>query len=137
MDLSKFKQSQLIILGSTLLLTIGMFLNWFTVSAFGFSVSRNGFDYAGNGVIPWLIALVMSAKILVEAFAPDVKLPEINWGMTFLILGAVAALLVLLRLLVGESEGVSRSIGLYLSSLAAIGLAGGGFLTYKEETATA
>ncbi len=136
MDLSKFKQSQLIILGSTLLLTISMFLNWFSLSAFGFSVSTNGFDYTLTGIIPWLISLVMSGKILVEAFAPDVKLPEIPWGTTFLALGVVAALLVLLQLLVGDDPG-SRSIGLFLAFLASLGLAGGGFLTYKDEPATA
>ncbi|HEC10401.1 MAG TPA: hypothetical protein ENI86_12685 [Acidimicrobiales bacterium] len=136
MDLSKFKQSQLIILGSTLLLTISMFLNWFSLSAFGFSVSTNGFDYSLTGIIPWLISLVMSAKILVGAFAPDVKLPEIPWGTTFLSLGVIAALLVLLQLLVGDDPG-SRSIGLYLAFLSGLGLAGGGFLTFQEEKATA
>ncbi|HEX2576001.1 MAG TPA: hypothetical protein VHK88_06595, partial [Aquihabitans sp.] len=59
------------------------------------------------------------------------------WPLVVLGLAAIAALLVLLRLLMGgDDEGtdvLERSIGLFLSTLAVLGLAGGAFLKFQED----
>jgi hypothetical protein len=66
----------------------------------------------------------------------DVKLPElpVPWGQFFLGAGALAAILVILKLLIGEDdEGIpgleiNRGIGIFLATLATLGLAVGGYL---------
>ncbi len=48
-----------------------------------------------------------------------------------MIVGIAVAALVLLKLIIGE-DFADRSIGIFLSLLAALGLAAGGFLRSKE-----
>ena len=93
-----------------------------------------------------LIGLVMLG-IVVASRLFDVKLPElpIPWGQALLGAGALAALLVIIKLIIGEDDDtagaaaalgididISRSFGLFLAALAAIGLAVGGFFKLQE-----
>lgn len=150
MDFSKLKTSDWVIGASGLVLLIASFLDWFTVSVEGNefvgggSASGNGWDvgffWAG---IPVLLGLAMIAVVAIRAFSPETKLPDlpIGWGQALFIAGAVAAVIVLLKLLIGEDvDGaeafgleVKRAFGLFLATLAAIGLAAGGFLKWQEE----
>jgi hypothetical protein len=152
MDISKLKTSDWVIAASGLILFIASFLDWFTVSFEGdeffggVSASGNGWDvgffWAG---IPVLLGLAMIAVVAIRAFSPETELPQlpIGWGQTLFIAGVIAAVIVLLKLLIGESdEGipgveVSRAFGLFIASLAAIGLAVGGFLNWQEEKSDA
>ncbi len=142
MDLNKLTTSDKVIAGSGIVLFIAYFLPWFKVEAFGVSVTANGSDVGFLwSTLPMLIGLVMAGVVIASKLF-DVKLPEIPipWGQAHLALGAIAAILVLLKLLIGEdpSELVDRAFGLFLAALAAIGLAVGGFLKYQEgEGATA
>jgi hypothetical protein len=154
MDISKLKTSDWVIGGSGLVLLIASFLDWFTVEIDGgglfqgASAGGNGWDvgffWAG---IPVLIGLAMIAVVAIRAFSPDTKLPDlpIGWGQTLFIAGVIAAVIVILKLLIGEDvDGaeafgieVKRAFGLFLATLAAIGLAVGGFLKWQEEKAGA
>ncbi|HEX6417948.1 MAG TPA: hypothetical protein VFZ77_05615 [Acidimicrobiales bacterium] len=150
MDISKLKTSDWVIAASGLVLLIASFLDWFTVEIDGgelfgtASAGGNGWDvgffWAG---IPVIIGLAMIAVVAIRAFSPETKLPDlpIGWGQTLFIAGVVAAVIVVLKLLIGEDvDGaeafgieVKRAFGLFLASLAAIGLAVGGFLEWQEE----
>lgn len=142
MDLNKLTQSEKVIAGSAVAFLIFTFLPWFGK----FGGSRNGWDYFLFGVIPLLLAIVMVAQIGISRFT-ETKLPDppLSWGQIHLILGGLAAVLVLLKLIIGDSVGggtllgtkipsvdLDRKFGIFLALIAALGLAYGGFLKSKE-----
>ena len=140
MDLSKLSTSDKVIAGSGIVLFIASFLPWFGVSERGFgSVSWNGWDTGFFwGGIPALIGLALAALVLIPLFAADFKLPDlpVTWGQAFLGAGALAAFLVVLKLLIGDSYfgvSVGRQWGLFVAAIAAVALAVGGFLKFQEE----
>lgn len=142
-------------IASVVVFFVATFLPWFTVSVSGDTSgvlggvdfpSANGWDagflWAG---FPFLLGLAMLALMLVPILAPDVTLPDLP-PFVPLILGGVAALLVLLKLLIGAdvngagaaeafgvSIDVSRSFGIFIALLAAIGMAVAGFLKLQEQ----
>jgi hypothetical protein len=141
-DLNKLTQSEKVIAGSALALFIFSFLPWYGK----FSGSRNGWDYFLFGVIPVFLGIIMVAQIGISRFS-DTKLPDppLPWGQIHLIVGSLAAALVLLKLLIGDKVGggsvlgtsipsitLDRKYGLFLSLIAALGLAAGGFLKSRE-----
>ncbi len=150
MDFSKLKTSDRVIAASGLVLFVASFLDWFTVSIEGdglfggVSAGGNGWDvgffWAG---IPVLLGIAMIVVVATRAFSPGTKLPDlpIGWGQALFIAGVVAAAIVVLKLLIGEDvDGadafgidVDRAFGLFLATLAAIGLAAGGFLAWQDE----
>ena len=146
MDLSKFSTGDKLIAGSTIALFIFSFLPWFTVSVQGgLGFSGNVGDLSGWDVgflwgrFPLFLAVLMSAYVGIRIFSPDTKLPTlpVAWGQALLGVGVFCAFLVVLKLLIGEDGGIpsafsdgidiTRAYGLYLSVLATIGLAIGGF----------
>jgi hypothetical protein len=150
-DLSKLSTGDKLIAGSTIGLFVFSFLPWFTVEidgGFGF-VGASG-DFSGWDVgflwgrFPLFLAVLMSAYVGVRAFSPDTKLPTlpVAWGQALLGVGVLCAFLVILKLLIGEDAGIpgdlpdgieiKRSYGLFLSVLATIGLAVGGFFKMQE-----
>lgn len=142
MDLNKLTTSDKIIVGSGIALFIAYFLPWFKFDFGGFIGDQT---YSGSDVdffwstFPMLIGLVMVAVVVASKLF-DVTLPDlpIPWGQAYLIAGGLAAVLVVLKLIIGE-DVVDRSYGLFLAALAAIGLAAGGFLKFQEgeESSTA
>lgn len=138
MDLNKLTTSDKVIAGSGIALFIAYFLPWFKVDfgQFGGSVSASGGDVGFLwSTLPMLIGLLLAGSIIATKLF-DVKLPDMPapLGQIYLGLGSLAALLVVLKLLIGEdpSELVKRSFGLFLAAIAAIGLAAGGFLKFQE-----
>jgi hypothetical protein len=132
-DLTKLKTSDKIIAASGLLLFISSFLPWFKVETF-IDLSANGWDVGFFwGGIPALLGLASAAAVLANKLG-DVKLPElpIGWGQAFLVAGAVSAVIVVLKLLVGI-DFWDRSWGLFVAVIAAGGLAYGGFQAFNEE----
>ena len=139
MDLSKLTTSDKVIAGSGIVLFIASFLPWFTISIFGYrTLTANGWDTGFLwGGLPALLGLA-SAGIVIATKIGSVEMPKmsISTGKAMLIAGAVAAALVVLKLLIGD-HGVSRGFGLYLATLASVALAYGGFLAFKQESGTA
>ena len=143
MDLSKLNTSDKIIAGSGIVLFIASFLTWFKVTVdIGVakaSASGNGWDVGFFwGGIPALLGL-LSAGIVLGTKLGTLKMPElpVSTGQSMLIAGGVAAVIVVLKLLIGVDDhgigDVTRGIGIYLATLASLGLAYGGFMAYKEE----
>lgn len=139
MDINKLSLPEKIISASAIVLFIASFLPWFKLGPYSANGWDTGFLWGG---IPTLLGLVMLAQIGISNFAENVKLPELPWPKVHLGAGIVAALLVVLKLLVGASGSTGfatidfdRGFGLILAALAAIGLAVGGFLNFKEQSA--
>lgn len=136
MDLNKLSTPEKIISASAIVLFIASFLPWFEIDFLGGSVSGNGWDVGFFwGGIPTILGLVMLAHIVISNFAENVNLPDLPWPRVHLIAGIVAAAIVVLKLLIGHEEiGVDfdRAYGLFLAAIAALGLAAGGFLYYRE-----
>lgn len=141
MDLSKLTTGEKVIAGAGILFLISMFLPWWGLDfgEFG-SASNNGFDYFLSGWLPLLIIIAMVAQIAVARFSTT-ELPKIPipWNRAHLIAGAVVAVLLVLRVIIGSSEGsggfevdLDRMWGLWVALLAAIGVGVGGFLKSKE-----
>ena len=134
MDLSKLSTSDKVIAGSGIVLFIASFLPWFKISAFGFTAEANGWDvgffWAG---IPALLGAI-SAGIVLATKLGSMEMPkmQVSSGQAMLIAGAVAAGIVVLKLLIGEDH-VDRAWGLYLATLSAVGLLAGGYLAFQEE----
>lgn len=133
MDLNKLTTSDKIIAGSGIVLFIAYFLPWFKLDIFGESVTASGGDVGFLwSTFPMLIGLVLAGSVIASKLF-DVKLPDlpVPWGQFYLGLGALAALLVVLKLLIGE-DFVDRAFGLFIAAIAAIGLAAGGFMKFSE-----
>ncbi len=140
MDLNKLTTSDKVIAGSGIVLFIAYFLPWFKIEAFGVSATASGGDVGFLwSTFPMLIGLVLAGCVIASKLF-DVKLPDlpVPWGQFYLGLGALAALLVVLKLLIGE-DFVDRAFGLFIAALAAIGLAVGGYMKFaaKEDDAPA
>jgi hypothetical protein len=135
----KLTTSDKVVAGSGLLLFIASFLPWFGFE--GFSESGNGWDVGFFwGGIPALLGLAAAGVVLATKLG-DVKLPDlpITWGQAILAAGALSALIVVLKLLIGHEEcgggfcfDFDRKWGLFVAAIAAIGLAAGGFLKFQE-----
>ncbi len=139
MDLSKLTTADKVVVGSTIAFFIFMFFPWFGIDGLE-DFGRNGFDVGFLwGRLPLILAVAMSAHVLVTRFAEGAQLPEAPWSKLYLGLGIAVAALVVLKLLIGESisgfgfsEDLDRRIGLFLATIAAIGVGVGGFLKFHE-----
>jgi len=136
MDLNKLSTADKVIGASALLFLIAMFMPWYGLAGGNY----NGWDYFLTGILPLLIALAMVAVIAIQRFTTtELPRPPIPWSLIHLIAGIAIAVLVLLRLLITsdvEAAGVSfdldRKYGLWISLIAALGLAVGGYRKNQE-----
>jgi hypothetical protein len=137
-DLSKLSTTDKVIAGSGLVLFIASFLPWFGK----LGVDGNGWDVGFLwGGLPALLGL-LSAAVVLGTKLGNMKLPDLpaTSGQIMLGAGALSAVLVVLKLLIGYKAcgfniclHLDRKFGLFLAAIAAVGLAYGGFMAYREE----
>lgn len=140
MDFSKLSTGDKVIGGSGIALFLFSWLPWFKLDLgpFGGTYTQSGWHFFVTGIIPVLLGLVMVAWIVTTKLA-DVDLPELPVPQALLLLamGGLAAVLVILRLLVGGddngSDVLNRTFWLFLAVLSAIGLAAGAFLNFQAD----
>jgi hypothetical protein len=111
----------------------GLFLKWITVD-FGIgSVSTgNAFDFFFTGTVPWLLVIasaVITVLVIMEVLAKD----QAPWTMIVLAATALAALLLLIRVVFnpGIGEGGGRGVGMYLTFIGAAVALAGAFLNFQ------
>ncbi len=144
MDLKKLTTGDWVVAVSGILLLIFSLFPWFDYQIEGVEGSigdTNGWDFFLFGLIPVFIGLASVALVAVARFTTSdlPKVGSLSWGQVHLIMGAVAAALVLLLVLIGDDENVlgievdgDRQIGLFLALLAALGLVAGGLLKTRD-----
>jgi hypothetical protein len=111
------------------------FFHWFSyglnIIGVPAEVSVNGWN---SGFFSWLgVLLSVAAAVLVglRVFA-NVQLPQLQWGWNFIVLAAagLAAVLIVLKLLVGYHGG-SRGLGLFVGLIGALVETGFAFLAFR------
>lgn len=138
MDFSKFKTPDWLIIGGAVGFFIFGFFEWVTVSVSGFGVSAgNVFDFTFTGTLPWL--LVMASALITVLLALDVlKQDQAPWPLILLAMTAVAAFLLLIRLIfnpldVPSQIDVGRGIGMILSVASGLVATLGGYLNFTSK----
>ena len=113
LDFSKFKvHDWLMIGGGAAMLLLGMLLDWTKIDFGGFSTSGDGpFDYFFTGGIAWILVVAVGVLALLNQLG---KLPPTQpWPLIFLGATGVAAILMILRILIGGRDGTDRGTGMY------------------------
>jgi hypothetical protein len=136
---------------SAILLFVFMFFDWFGVevsgvAGFSGSVGEGGNAWDALDLIPivLIVAIVTTLAMTALRLTDSTFEPAIPMSVVVTVLGAISALLVLYRIVdppsIGEFPGidvdVTRKLGIFLSLLAAGGIAYGGYRTMQEEGAT-
>jgi peptidoglycan biosynthesis protein MviN/MurJ (putative lipid II flippase) len=134
MDVKKLTTPDWVVGVSGILLLVFGFFPHFGKTFGPYSYSR-GPSFAGWLAV--LIGLAMVAVVVVQKLS-TAKLPElgIGYGQVLLFAGIATVVLQLLNFVMGRSYGLGSldpKIGLFLSFLASIGLAAGGYLESKEQ----
>src|SRR3954465_13240447 len=157
-DTTRLRFGDLIAGGSAVLLFLFMFLTWFKVEdssgddipdAFKDLASFNAWESFGFlDILLFLIIAAVIAIVVIRLLGVQLPPLPVPLGTILLALGALAAFLILLRLIFtpisaievlgqkvhaedGDGE-VKRSIGVFLGFLAALGMTAGGFLSMQE-----
>lgn len=139
MDLSKFKTSDWLMIGGGVGIFIFGFFEWVTVEAGGVSFGGGGnvFDFFWTGTIPWIL-VIGSAVVTFLLVQGTLKRDQLPWPLILFAATALAALLLLIRLVFNPVEGsgsfgveVGRGIGLILSALSGFAAAAGAFLNFQ------
>jgi hypothetical protein len=129
------KPSTWAMLGGGILLLISSFLDWFKIGGGGFSVSSNAWDRGLLGFFLLLISGVAIAVAVIDAFAPQIQLPDSIIGFTpvqaAMALGTAA--LVLSFSLLFAFKGFQ--IGTILAVLSSAAIVVGGHLDNKPAEA--
>jgi hypothetical protein len=144
LDLKKLSPGEIVIAVSGIVLLIFSFLPWYKVGGVSFStpvgtvggggISLNGWDDPSqlSSILAILIGVVMAAHVIVTKLA-GLSLPErlggVGWGVFYLAGGVLAFLFLLLKFLDYSDH---TKVSFYISLLAGLGLAVGGFLAAKE-----
>ncbi|HEY3486239.1 MAG TPA: hypothetical protein VGK49_12695 [Ilumatobacteraceae bacterium] len=142
MDLKKFTTSDWLKIGGGIGIFIFGFLDWITVSGFGISDSGgNVFDFFWTGTIPWIL-VIATAVITILLRTGNLKAGTAPWPLILLVATAVAAVLLVIRLLFNPIDGkdliedaggdVGRGIGMWLSVASGIVAFAGAIMGFTE-----
>ena len=144
-DTTRIRFGELIAAGAGLLLIISLFFEWYTVDIKGFGGDIPTITgWKALGFIDILLFLIGAIAIAVAVLrAMNVMPRNLPAAPSFivLVLGALAVLLVLFRILSIPDEGVGalpgidtgRGFGVFVALIAAAGVTLGGWLTWNED----
>jgi hypothetical protein len=140
MDLNKLSTADKVIGVSAIVFLIAFFLPWWGIDTDFGSFDNSGADYFLSGWLPLMLTIAIVVVIAIQRFSttrlPDAPLP---WNQIIMIAGIVVGALVVLRLIVPADEGAAgiefdldRQFGMFIATLAAVGVAVGSVLKSRE-----
>lgn len=131
---------------SGVILFLSLFLHWYSVSVHiaGFSQSKGFSGWTVLSVIDIILFIVaiIAVGVAVARAAGSIPRMAISPGLLVLGAGVLATLLVLFRIIdtPGDTSqfesaavDIGRSFGIFISLLASLGVAAGGWMTWTEE----
>ena len=117
-----------------LVLALSSFMSWYTVSPDGFTASITAWHTGLLGKLIFFIGVAVLTLLILHATGVDLP-PSVPLGMVVAGLGALATVFVLVRLISipDDFAPAGRSIGIWISLLAALLLIASGLLRSAEE----
>jgi lipoprotein signal peptidase len=117
-----------------LVLALSSFMSWYTVPNEGFTASVTGWHTGALGKLVFFVGLAVLALLILRATGFELP-PNFPVGMVVAGLGALGTVIVLVRLISIPDYfvGAGRSIGLWISLLAALLLIAAGLLKSADE----
>jgi hypothetical protein len=117
-----------------LVLALSSFMSWYTVSTEDITVSVTGWHTGVIGKLVFFVGLVVLALLILRATGFELP-PNIPLGMVIAGLGALGTVFALVRLISIPDDfvGAGRSIGIWISLLAALLLIAAGLLKSADE----
>jgi hypothetical protein len=117
-----------------LVLALSSFMSWYTVSPDGFTASITAWHTGLLGKLIFFIGVAVLTLLVLHASGVDLP-PSVPLGMVIAGLGALATVFVLVRLISipDDFAPAGRSIGIWISLLAALVLIAAGLLRSAEE----
>jgi hypothetical protein len=117
-----------------LVLALSSFMSWYTVSPDGFTASITAWHTGLLGKLIFFIGVSVLTLLILHATGVDLP-PSVPLGMVVAGLGALATVFVLVRLISipDDFAPAGRSIGVWISLLAALLLIAAGLLRSAEE----
>jgi hypothetical protein len=151
MEVDRLSTGEKVAAVSAILLFIFMFFDWFGVEVSGVSGFSGSLSEGGNAW-DWLdfIPLVLVVTVIATLVMAGLRLsdadfePIVPMNVLVAVLGAISVLLILYRIVdppsasdfAGVSIDTTRKLGVFLSLIAAGGVAYGGYSAMREEGAT-
>jgi hypothetical protein len=117
-----------------LVLALSSFMSWYTVSNEGFTVSVTGWHTGVLGKLIFFVGVAVLGLLVLRATGFELP-PSVPLGMVIAGLGAVGTVIVLVRLISipDDFAPAGRSIGIWISLLAALLLIAAGLLKSADE----
>jgi hypothetical protein len=152
MEVDKLNTGEKVSAVSAILLFVFMFFDWFGVKVSGVPGFSGSVEGGGGSawdaldVIPifLMLAIVVAIGVAIVRLTDADLEPPVSMNAIVAALGGLAVLLILYRIvdppggdgLAGVSVDVTLKFGIFLSLLAAVGIAYGGYSAMREEGAT-
>jgi hypothetical protein len=131
---------KLVVGGGVLMIIAVLFFDWYHVSVGGFGGGTSGTSAPGGiwGLLILLISIVLAGAVIAPKLG-NMKMPALPTGMTWgKVFGYGAAAIVVLMLLkawrINNVPIGGFGIGFWIGVIAAVAIAYGGWLLYKEES---
>jgi hypothetical protein len=117
-----------------LVLALSSFMSWYSVSLEGISAAVTGWHTGVLGKLIFFIGVTVLVLLFLRATGVELP-PSVPLGLVFAALGAIATVFVLVRLISipDDFAPAGRSIGIWISLLAALLLIAAGLLRSAEE----
>lgn len=109
-------------------------MSWYTVSSEGLTVSVTAWHTGVLGKLVFFVGLAVLGLLVLRVTGFELP-PNVPVGMVIAVLGAIGTVLVLVRLISIPDDfvGAGRSIGIWISLLAALLLIAAGMLKSADE----